>query len=266
MTSSLLDAVGVRKTFGGLVAVNDVSFSVPHKAIVSVIGPNGAGKTTFFNLITGIYRPNAGVIRFDGRDIAGLRSDQIAAAGIARTFQNIRLFGGMTVIENVLVGRHTRLTTRYIDALLHTARYQADERSSIDHGRELLRFVGLDHKANELSRNLPYGEQRRLEIARALASGPKLILLDEPSAGMNPHETDEAKALIKRLRDEFNLTVVLIEHDMRLVMTISDSITVLDYGTKISEGLPQHVRSDPRVVEAYLGRSAAVDYGNGGRA
>jgi branched-chain amino acid transport system ATP-binding protein len=257
MNNALLEATGVRKTFGGLVAVNDVSFSVPRQAIVSVIGPNGAGKTTFFNLITGIYKPDAGTILFDGKDIAGLRPDRIAAVGIARTFQNIRLFGGMSVLENVLVGRHTRLSTRYVDALFHTARYKTDERSAIDHGMELLHFVGLDAKANELSRNLPYGEQRRLEIARALASGPKLILLDEPSAGMNPKETDQAKALIRRLRDEFGLTVVLIEHDMRLVMTISDSVTVLDYGQKISEGPPQQVRADPRVITAYLGRGAA---------
>ncbi|MBI3896895.1 MAG: ABC transporter ATP-binding protein [Gammaproteobacteria bacterium] len=258
MTTPLLEAFNVRKTFGGLLAVNDVSFNVPHRQIVSVIGPNGAGKTTFFNLITGIYRPTSGSIRFDGKDLVGLRPDQIAAVGIARTFQNIRLFGGMTVLENVLVGRHARLPTRYIDALLHTRRYRDGERSAIDKATELLQFVGLDDKANELSRNLPYGEQRRLEIARALASDPKLILLDEPSAGMNPHETDDAKKLIRQLRDQFDLTVVLIEHDMRLVMTISDSVTVLDYGQKIAEGTPAQVRADAHVITAYLGRGEAT--------
>lgn len=255
-TAPLLEVAGVRKAFGGLLAVNDVSFAVPRQAVVSVIGPNGAGKTTLFNMITGIYRPDAGSIRFDGRAIAGRRPDQIAAAGITRTFQNIRLFGGMTTLENVLVGRHARLVTSYVDALLHNRRYQEDEHVSVERAMDLLRFVGIEHKANELSRSLPYGEQRRLEIARALAAEPSLILLDEPSAGMNPQETEETKRLIRGMRDQYGVTVVLIEHHMSLVMAISDSVTVLDYGLKIAEGTPQQVRADARVIAAYLGRAA----------
>ena len=255
---ALLEAQNVVKRFGGLTAVNDVSLAVEKNSIVSVIGPNGAGKTTFFNIVTGIYQPDSGSIMLDGQPIVGLRPDQIAARGITRTFQNIRLFNNMTVLENVLVGMHPRLTTNVFQILFRSANYRKEERTAADRAMDLLRFVRLDHRADELARGLPYGEQRRLEIARALASNPKLILLDEPAAGMNPQETEEATDLIRRLRDDLGVTVILIEHDMSLVMQISEQITVLDYGSPIAHGTPNEIRYNPRVIEAYLGQGAAA--------
>lgn len=255
---ALLEAQNVTKIFGGLMAVNNVVLTVERGSIVSVIGPNGAGKTTFFNVLTGIYKPDGGSILFDGASIGGQRPDQITRQGIARTFQNIRLFSNMTALENVMVGMHTRLHARLWQIILRTPGVRAEEPRSRERARELLAFVGLDRKLDELAKNLPYGDQRRLEIARALATEPKMILLDEPTAGMNPQETGEATSLIQRLRDELGLTVVLIEHDMRVVMSISERISVLDYGEKIAEGKPEDIRANSRVIEAYLGRGAAA--------
>ncbi len=254
----ILDIKNLVKSFGGIAAVRDISISIKENSISSIIGPNGAGKTTLFNLLTGIYKPDRGSVNFDGRSLIGLRPDQVNAAGIARTFQNIRLFQGMTVIENVMVGMHTRLRVSWVESLFRTKSFGEQERDIVKKSHDLLRFVGLDESANEVSRNLPYGDQRRVEIARALASNPKLILLDEPTAGMNPQESAEAMNLFRRIRDEFGITVVLIEHDMRVVMGISEHINVLDYGQKISEGTPAEIRSDQRVIEAYLGRRAVA--------
>ena len=252
-TEVLLEAKGVTKRFGGLVAVRQMDYVLHQGQISSIIGPNGAGKTTFFNTLTGIYRPEEGQIHFSGHSLVGRRPDQVAALGMARTFQNIRLFANMTVIENVLVGMFTLMHQSIFDILLRDRRFKGEEIKAHDRALELLEFVGLGDVGNELTRNLPYGVQRRVEIARGLASNPRLLLLDEPTAGMNPAETDDATALFRRLRDQLGITILLIEHDMRVVMGISDQITVLDYGTKIAEGMPKEIQSNQRVIEAYLG-------------
>lgn len=255
----LLDVRNAVKRFGGLTAVQNVSYTIEPRTLNAIIGPNGAGKTTFFNLITGIYVPDEGSIEFNGRRIKGLRPDQINRAGISRTFQNIRLFGAMSVIENVLVGMHTQLNINLFGAMSRFPTFRAQERRAQAKAEQLLEFVGLRDKANEIARNLPYGDQRRLEIARALAGDPKLLLLDEPTAGMNPQESLDAMNLFRRVRDDLDVTVLLIEHDMKVVMGISERIAVLDYGQKIAEGTPDEVRRNPHVIEAYLGRSTETN-------
>jgi len=246
------------KRFGGLVAVHELDLEVKEQSIHSIIGPNGAGKTTFFNCVTGFYRPDMGEVLFDLHSLVGLLPDQIVRLGIARTYQNIRLFPNLTVAENVLVGLHIHLRAGFFGIVLGIPKIQKEEKEATEEARRILRFVNLTGKGDFLAKNLPYGDQRRLEIARALAARPKLLLLDEPTAGMNPRETQEMMEFIQHLRDELGITILLIEHQMRVVMGISEVVTVLDYGRKIAEGTPVEIRKDPKVIEAYLGRGGEI--------
>jgi branched-chain amino acid transport system ATP-binding protein len=252
---AILSTVSTTKVFGGLLAVSDVSIDVAPKSIVSIIGPNGAGKTTFFNMLTGLYKPTAGRILFDGRDVTGTRPDLITAAGVARTFQNIRLFSTMSAVENVMVGCHARMKAGLFGSILRTPSVRREEKEVTEKSRELLTYVGLSKDLHDqTAANLSYGDQRRVEIARALASEPKLLLLDEPTAGMNPQESRQLTEFMDQLRRELDLTILLIEHDMKVVMGVSEHIWVLDHGEKIAEGEPEAIRANNRVIEAYLGK------------
>jgi branched-chain amino acid transport system ATP-binding protein len=261
---AILSAQNITKVFGGLVAVEDVTFEVPEKGIVSIIGPNGAGKTTFFNMLTGLYKPTYGRIRFAGRNVTGRRPDLIMKDGMARTFQNIRLFGTMSALENVMVSQNARMRAGLFGSIFRLPRVKREERAVEEKARETLAYVGIHEDAVEqLSVNLSYGDQRRLEIARALASDPKLLLLDEPTAGMNPQESAALTDFMRKVRDERGLTILLIEHDMQVVMGVSEYITVLDHGQKIAEGTPEEVRKNERVVEAYLGKQGEKEAAEG---